>query len=269
MDSDSPLAPIVKKSCESTVMLFGSAKDGAACLSYLCYHIHRTLVPSDSETQTFISIEDSNWLLCESHALLADLFGGNVRECRTKQVIQDLDPPHFRAGTLKWNSPRTIQSPAIRGKTHSRCLCSMPILETSVLEVEKPTGKLLIMVSKVSHADNIVGHHKSMTIGRLFFLPKIGSSFCGVATTFVRYVSSVPSIPRTLSVFRVHPNSCRIFGHIKAREIDSVRKMLSTSLVSPNDRDEEGKSLLWVSVLDDFQFNSAHIASVCGFKLRF
>jgi hypothetical protein len=254
-----PQAATAKNDCKATVLLFGSEIDGAASLCILCPEIYRILLPSEPDIPRVIFPEATFWLLSQLHALLADVWAGEVHELATLplSLYCSRSRNHWTAPSdgesVRQSSSWNMLSPTVRGdirshRTFPRSLTPVPFAETAVVEIDISTGKLFIIVKKEFTEVGRMNLKGVISVGRFLFVPAMDSSLVGIAAVFVRCIGAIARIPRTLSTFGVQPDNSPIFEYLKGRDMAMVRNMLSEKRVSPNDRDESGNSLLWVKV---------------------
>ena len=64
-------------------------------------------------------------------------------------------------------------------------------------------------------------------------------------------VSILPGLAPMISSFVVQPRESPIVGHIYSRDLQGVQQAFTNGTTRPNDRDEYGRWLLWVSVAND------------------
>ena len=57
---------------------------------------------------------------------------------------------------------------------------------------------------------------------------------------------------KTLSTCGVHSQDSPVFGHLRNGDTVAIKRMLSLRTISPNDRDEDGNTLLWVGLILSF-----------------
>ena len=125
--------------------------------------------------------------------------------------------------------------PTSQGSTPGSVLA--PTIETISAQVEISKGRIAI---------TLILTRNSRT-GRLFFLPERGSTLSGLVIHCRRDLTIAPHLPRTLSTFKCHPGNAPVFSALRNGDLAAMQEILSSRLVLPNDRDEDGKSLLHVS----------------------
>lgn len=251
--------PSIVENKFAITVLHGSAGDATASLGLLYLDIKNLLFATELASAPNVPREIALWIVSQLHALLSDLFEEEAQQLAgypTKPLpyqpqnhlqssrdganwAQDL-PSNFSSR----NSFRNVVSQ--RGYPRASNLDRL--WETMIVESTISSGKLSVTVKRESE----VGKPNSKppnTMGRIVFIPGLKTSLTGVATELVRQFNPVISISRKISTFSVHPNNSPIFEHLKSREVAMVHKMISNRKVSPNDRDENGNSLLWVIII--------------------
>jgi hypothetical protein len=255
-----PQATAAKNDCKATVLLHGSATDGATSLGELCHDIQHILLHSEPGISPAMSPDAAFWLLSQLHALIADVWAGEAHElapwspklsCSGSQIHR---AAFSDGGIVRRSSSWNILSPTVcKGissrRRFPRSLAPAPFVETAAVGANIPTGKLFIIVKREFTEVGKIDSTGVISVGRILFVPAMGSSVAGITAVFVRCIDAMSRIPRTLSTFNVQQGNSPIIEYLKGGDVVMVRNMLSEHTVSPNDRDESGNSLLWVKVL--------------------
>lgn len=83
---------------------------------------------------------------------------------------------------------------------------------------------------------------------RLYVLKNPGCQ-AGVVVQFCKVSGTQCQFSRSLATFRVHDDNSPVFEHIRNNDVAVIWRMLSVGIVSPNDRDAHGNTLLWVGTI--------------------
>ena len=196
------------------------------------------------------SIAQGQWLLSHLHGTLHEIFSGRIHNF-------DNLPPVMR--------PQFPRNETKRPEDTDTELASIPTIP-GVMNTSHPPYKTDALINSISADVQNDRHHvhftlfdyqprtkggrvQSLTQCRLHVQSGTGAEPAGSVLQILEVCvkEENPRIWRSLSSFGVHPRDSPVFEHIRGGKVPALQRMLSLRLVSPNDRDEDGNSLLWVS----------------------
>lgn len=148
-----------------------------------------------------------------------------------------------------WFLSQYVARSASKCLIHSRRFATVTLLSSSSVEMNAHSGCILLSHNTYDITAIGVQTSHNMNRSRLLFAPRPSELYVGVTIQIFRCCISSQGIPRRLTTFRVHPDSALIFGYFVVRNVDAVREVLPSGGILPNDRDQDGNSLLWVSFL--------------------
>ncbi|KAK4183880.1 hypothetical protein QBC35DRAFT_541754 [Podospora australis] len=231
-----------------TTIVQGSAKIGAALLNDVAPVLYSLF--SDSLVSGF-SPDRVEWVMSMVWGLLCDVLYGRVEESAATggllrtQLSQDRGDP--------WDGQLPANSSTLSAVPHKS-------FDTKTVSMRRLRGVYSVEFHLTlfdyglpsSYPDDAVSHC------RLYAAAK-DTLQSGVVVHLREGLRTHCPVLKSLATFRMHPNNSPIFQHMKNGDIDVVRRMLSLAIVSANDRDEDGNTLLWHSLRD---FNNYDICEM-------
>jgi len=239
-------------------LLFGQANGASIAL---CSQIHALI-------EFLINIEDQHaganadmgW-----RVFLSDIFGilhhlgptGGLKPLIVQQSTLSYSSgpggPHRRGiQRLPHESPRSPIPSLSTGRISGSpsILARVAFSATSSARLQTPEGTISI-AGTAFYSYHLGKRTHIATANHLCFVPSLGSDKSGVVLRICRPASpDVSPPPPTVSTFRVRPSNTGVFHAVKNQEsIEVVRGFFSDASdpVSPNDRDEQGCTMLSVS----------------------
>lgn len=251
------------KNAGITVIL-GSAADASIAVS----HIFRFLKDlykaySAPDTATAAGFSNARWLQEQFDDIWADVQSASAAQIRSKRRRKPLSRTsavNFRAESLATaNVPTIDMQQDIGRKFMSISRKRKAAVRNNSIDVSLPIGSVRLF---------FVIHRQSgkMLSARLLFVPArhMQSNLQGFFAACLRGRQS-QTLARSLSTFQVLPEGSEALEHIRRGDLQAVCHLLTTRRVHPNDRDEDGDSLLMVS---DRLFFSTHLV-LNSRRLRF
>lgn len=220
-----------------TLLLYGSAEDGIDMLLKVLSHVYRLLKPRSQATVG----PEIEWFVSELCRIPKDGIANKVIDLKA----ESLRPYYLRGATSKQTKLDDGSSHLTHQQLSKRRLpmCSDHAISK---QVQIDDGRITIVLGTLtSWTASAIPFF--VRIGQLCFVPQPGSALSGLSIHCYWDSATTSYIPRTLSTFRIHAIDAAIFSAIKNRDLIRVQEILSTGSVSPNDRDEEGNTLLYVS----------------------
>ncbi|KAK3312285.1 hypothetical protein B0H66DRAFT_595883 [Apodospora peruviana] len=260
-----PTAPL------TSAVLYGSPKTCAKLLNDAASIIHGLTTDNDG-LLCHTSNRMYDWVLSHLYGILHDIFSGQVvQEDGSEWSAEPRAPLLLQRQDNLEGSPMAAAKPpqadSVFARQRRAFLCS-PLQAVSSITDSKEVEfyrkalrqhQLDIHLHRLSNQNPASSPPLRGTVSnpwlrqcRLYVAPRsIGTSRIAANGSIV-YISELSGGPtsryhlsKTLATFGVCPNSSPVFEHIKSGNTAAVQRMLSLGLVSPNDRDEEGNSLLW------------------------
>lgn len=243
-------------------LLFGHAEEASHALCSQLHVLYDFLTNGHDQRHPGANA-DMGWRL-----FLSDIYGLLHRLSPTgglSPLIQhstsssDNQGPHRGSQRLLHSSPRSpipsLSTGRISGS--SSIIARAAFTATSSATLRTPQG-IISMAGTAFYSYHLDTRTHIATTNHLCFVPNIGSGKSGVVLRICRPVSlCVPPAPPTVSIFSVRPSNAGIFHAVRNRDsIEVVRGFLSdrSDPVSPNDRDEQGRTLLSVSKHEQILF---------------
>ena len=238
-----------------TTFVNGSTTVCADLLTDICQTMHRRFTVK--EGSLIVPTKRTNWVQSRIHGLLHDIFDGQRQNWHSLAVSASTPTQDERELATSLAPLDTTPSGTLARSTLLFFLKRTSLVEAASFE----------WLGRNAGADDSQNHDISLTL--LTFQPP-GLSTSSIAKSFTRcrlYVALTPTqdgqlkgviiqfseisgaqhqLWRTLTTFGVHPSNSSVFGHIRNRDVLALQRLLALALVAPNDRDEEGNSLLWV-----------------------
>lgn len=208
------------------------------------------------------------WLRSQIHALLFEVSSGQL--CDDNVEIHSITTSHIHTDKHKSHSEPPSLSLRTRLPGHSHVgplsrstlyyfLKQFSIVETVSAELLGPqpeTGipdhnmAITLLNYKPSEISGNITEITSFMRSRVYVAPSRFVSHTqksmGTVVQFFEVLGTQPQLWRSLTTFGIHPRSSPIFGYIRTGAIWEVRRLFSLRAVGPNDRDEDGNTLLWV-----------------------
>jgi hypothetical protein len=227
-----------------TEFLGGSGLHISTALSLLYPHLTNLVLSSEPPVKNVAYLA---MLAGEFKNMLAD--SSRLAAAELTQSISLPKPRHRRRPT----QPFSVQWQLLDSSRHSpnnledsnrrRRKRKAPMAEEIEQSFDLAIGKVVVYLSVGPFKLGYRERGPSKLGARLFFFPRPELQIRGI-TASVGF-----GLPRAVSSFGVHPCNSPIFEFLERRDFHGVQHLLSSGVVRPNDRDEDGESLLWVSRL--------------------
>jgi hypothetical protein len=228
-----------------TIIRHGSSKNGVTSLEILCPQVRQLLLPAGLGFDGPFPREDALWFRSQLHALLSDILEDESHESISlPSDLCSINSPEQsqRAGHVSENE-RSISS----RHAHPKSPVRVSPIETILVEADFSYGNICTIL-KTEFLDGEGPSQKDRRIiGRTVFIPRHESPLSGIIAEFTRCFRRGNEIPRMLSTFGIHLDESPIFEYLKAGDTNMICKLLSARQITPNDRDQRGNSLLWVT----------------------
>lgn len=184
------------------------------------------------------------WVLAQLHGVLCDIFLGEISPPIESEQTAD---GSNRIGSE--HEPQGIGSRRLQANmaAFSRYL---PLTSGFSTEVQQDGQRVCLTVvklqsPKVPRDDNAA---ESFVGCRLYAESDWRNHSVGAILRVAEISGPRAQISRMLSAFGVHPHESLVFDYIRTGNICGLQRMLSLRLLSTNDRDEDGNSLLSVCI---------------------
>jgi hypothetical protein len=256
------------RSGKAIIFLHGSTTDAADSLDAICAEISRILLPSGPATKAAFP----RWIaLCfklQLQVLLSDIIEyelqqllRNIRNLEDDGKDKRVDDRELPIWFLSKSSHSVHQDIAPR-RTYLKSLATGFHIEVGLVEANISAGNISMIFKKESVIVARGIPEVERMVGRIVFIPRHDSSLAGITAEFTQYFDGRNEVPRKLSTFGSHPDVSPVFEYLKAGDTPMIRKMLSERLISPNDRDMSGNSLLWVLLFDYPRFHMQRLMRI-------
>lgn len=250
---DTPSSPGNKSGV--TTFVYGSTAVCADWLTEICQTMHKRFTIKGGAL--VIPTHRTNWVQSRMHGLLRDIFDDRVEGCDSFALPP---PPQTNQG----GHFLTTLTPANRTPSEPLARSTLLFFLKRISLVEAASFEWLGRNSDDGHGRN---HDVSLTLDtyqppgspnsgavesftrcRLYvaLTPKPDRQLQGVIVQFSEISGAQSQLWRTLTTFGIHQRDSQVFGHIRRGDVEAVQRLLALRLIVPNDRDEEGNSLLWV-----------------------
>ncbi|KAK3374720.1 ankyrin repeat-containing domain protein [Podospora didyma] len=209
----------------------------------------------------------ADWVRSQLFELLHDIYAGQVKESSVSTRLPE--PPPAEKADRSAVSPR--RQHAISRNTKFDPLAGMTVLfflkisslvDATSVEHAGDQQTLYLDSSKYqTPASSGNGIPDSFAQCRLFVISTLNSTTptAGAIVQFSELSGTKHQLWRTLITFGVHPASSQVFQHIRNKDLAAIKRMLSLRLISPNDRDEDGNSLLWHCLSDHTNYDMCEL----------
>ncbi|KAM7202937.1 hypothetical protein V8F20_004184 [Naviculisporaceae sp. PSN 640] len=206
------------------------------------------------------------WLRTQIHSLLFDVSSGRLREDTTDiSLVTESHTDHQKVYSdvpnlsLRTSLPGDPTVRPVSRSTYYYFLKQFSIVDTVSVElldqnkrIGDPDHIITITVLHYQPSDN-PSHNavsEAFTRSRVYVAPHkpaahIQQKSLGTVVQFFEASGAQPQVWRSLATFGIHPKSSPVFGYIRAGDISEVQRLFSLRVVAPNDRDEDGNTLLW------------------------
>ncbi|KAK4221179.1 hypothetical protein QBC38DRAFT_449386 [Podospora fimiseda] len=237
----------------TTTLLYGSAE--------LCADVLNTISPTiytllSSSHKSVVSASQAEWALQNTlYGALTELMVGRIK------TMRNVPPRPALPDSVRFSN-RTKPNPFRRTAIFTSN--KTPALQ-NLTSVEVHDKGYYINLALLSH--KIPNDFNIVTRGRLHVELERPSSASriGASVSVFEAAGMQTVLFRHLIAFNVHPNASAIFSFIRDGDIAAVQRLISLGAVSPNDRDEDGHSLLWHSLSNP---SFEHSYGVCEFLLQ-
>lgn len=231
---------------EGVTVILGSAADASIAVAhifrfledlYKAYTVHNTA--------TIAGFSNGRWLQEQFNDMWADVQSAAATQIRSKKRRKSLsitEPINIRAQSkVRANIQATDLQRVIGRKFVSISRKRKAAVENAFIDVNLPIGNVRLFL--VLHQQN-----GKMLGARLLYIPArhMQSNLKGVIAGCMRDQRS-QMLARSLSTFQVHPEGSDALEHIRQGNLKAILDLLTTRRIYPNDRDEDGDSLLMVS----------------------
>ncbi|KAM7184351.1 hypothetical protein V8F33_013034 [Rhypophila sp. PSN 637] len=242
----------------------GSATTCADLLEDACSTLRRLGGLSDGQSRAPGPYLE--WTRSQVHGLLHDVYSGGLGEGSQHshsspsqhsglQQTDRVDPSIISIRT--YNTQKSPLSPLSRSTLYF-FLNQISMVEA--VSVELPGNKHGVAGSNHNISMALLNYQpfdpssnstdiESFTRCRLYVAPLLesttGARLQGTVVQFFKVSGSKPQVWRSLATFGIHTSKSAVFEHIRSGNVVKVQRLFSLRALSPNDRDEEGNSLLW------------------------
>lgn len=228
---------IIQGQHATTTLIFGSATDAAIALShvFLCIRQIYSICSAAIGVSESLRKNNANWLQLQFNEILADVHSASASELRHSKREKVRQSGQMLPARVAQKQFLQARRQICRKRKASSCHEHM--------EVSLAYGNAILFFSK----DDYEGRINAV---RIVFKPSIRplGGLKGFSAVSIRNAATGRLIGRSISAYGVQPNDSPIFSFIDSGNITGVRQLLSTRQVNPDDRDEDGNSLLLVSL---------------------
>jgi hypothetical protein len=222
----------------TTEITVGSALEVSSTLGILYPHLARLAVAS----QGYIELPQVKAIMDELKTILADASTLAAHEIRLGIVIRPPGHPYRPSQHLAIQR-LFMENTKVRAQDRSKWLSrqqghNLSTIATKSVTADLPIGKLIISLDFLSRPNSALEN----TGARIFFLPTTRLGLYGLSAAVGH------NVPRTVAIFGVQPSDSIIFSSIERGDVQSIVNLFSSDQARPNDRDEDGRSLLWVGI---------------------
>jgi hypothetical protein len=233
---------------EDVTVIVGSATEASLTLSsisrfmselYRAYSVHHTIEASRSY--------NAQWLQDQFKRIWADIQEQSATELRNSKRRKLLPRKRKSNPSLSaeaTNFPRIMHQELQRnvGKKLTSIIRKRKLpMESSPFEVSLPIGQVKLHIVSDQHSEKLLGLRLMYTPARNLRL-----DVKGIVMACMKDQRPQP-IARCLSTFQVHSEDSEVVQSIQSGNLEAVHQLLSMRRFLPNDRDEDGDSLLMVS----------------------
>jgi hypothetical protein len=235
-------------------IISGSPVRIAASLGLLYPHLHHIIAAAARLVYGKpISGRDVVWLKSAFESLLADVSRSTAKSLRsrischgfkghrrpTQPVRQQQENAH-----TDWIGQISVAGQGDSCTAGRKRKAPMPTEKS--LAVDLFIGKLIVYLTEEPFGHECRGTGQTISGARLLFFPRPELHIVGLAASSLRSSYNLTNIPPMIAGFGIHPSNSPIFSYIESGDLRQIQRMLASGLVAPNDRDEDGESLLWV-----------------------
>lgn len=227
-------------------MILGSVADASISVSHIfrfLEDLYRAYSVSDATNKARLS--NARWLQDQFNDIWADVQSATATQIRNKKRRR----VSSRAGTVNLEAESQVRTTVptsglqqdISGKFMSISRKRKAAVGNSTIDVSLPIGSIRMFF--------IVHRQSGKMLGvRLIYVPArhMQSSLKGVFAACLRG-QGAQTLVRSLSTFQVVPEGSEALEYIRRGNLQAIRDLLATHEIHPNDRDEDGDSLLLVS----------------------
>ncbi|OCK82413.1 hypothetical protein K432DRAFT_424190 [Lepidopterella palustris CBS 459.81] len=256
----------------ATAVFDGSSTDAVIALSHVYPHLRTVLSHVASGSQVSVALEYAEWIETEFRGLLDDAVTARSQELRSgtngeKEVGAQRTGESIR---MRKHSSRALFKELSGKQRLKQSAYSLPCLPSprsnrsvitsfrNITEIDLPTGKLVVIITRENFSNR---PNNIATTARIIFVPNALFRISGVTATFIQMFSKEFKVSPIVSLFGVQPKDCPIFSYIKSRDLSGLRDALFERTATPNDRDENGNSLLAYAI-ENYDYN------ICTFLLE-
>jgi hypothetical protein len=239
-----------RESSMSTVILKSTAQQVGRDLGALFENIRSCLESMEQALPPWgLPPDDANWLLSEVAGLTSDALSGHVIDLFSSTHNSLADLTTISIGLEGRTTPVTSSSEYNELSSSSR-LRPRNVKYSTLTETKVTTGRLFVLLKIIRAVGSVPGLQVEENYGRIAFLPDKDSHPMaqhgdGFAAVF-RQHPAPGQIPRTLTKFRIHGNDSFIFDCLRECNAPRIEELISSHVIHPNDRDQEGNTLLYV-----------------------
>ncbi|ORX94927.1 hypothetical protein BCR34DRAFT_620029 [Clohesyomyces aquaticus] len=257
---------------EATAVFSGSSTDAVIALSHVYPHLRTILSHVASGNQVSVALDYAEWIDKEFRGLLDDAVKARSEELRSG-TNKEPEVGARRAGEsirVRRHPSRSIPNEILGSQRPKQSVCSLPCLPSSprnrsvvtssrnITEIDLPTGKLVVIITPEVLPNRPLN---IATTARILFVPNALFRILGITATFLQMFSKDSKVSPIVSLFGVQPKDCPVFTYIKSKDLFGLQDALFNRTASPNDRDEDGNSLLAYAI-DNYDYN------ICTFLLE-
>ena len=233
---------------EDVTVIVGSATDASLTLAsisqfmselYKAYSVHHT-------TEVYRSY-NGQWLQDQFKRIWADVQEKSTTELRNSKRRKlwsrkrKSDPGLSAEATNVPGITRQELQRSAGEKLTSIVRKRKLAMESSSFEVSLPIGQVKLHIVSGQHSQKLLGL-------RLVYAParNLQLNIKGIVMACMEDQHPLP-LARCLSTFQAHSEDSEVVQSIQSGNLEAVRQLLSMRKFLPNDRDEDGDSLLMVS----------------------
>ncbi|KAK0610779.1 ankyrin repeat-containing domain protein [Immersiella caudata] len=223
----------------------GSLQACGELLSDVAPILRQLLMDSNAQTQLG---HRGGWVLSQLHAVLTEVFDGCLT-C-TKSVAGPAQGVQTIRYSTSYDDRQGIGAAMqVTKKSMSSISLRIGTPIAPVLSIEAAERGLCVhFMLAYSQPSNPGGDLDPSIRYRLYVDSGSAAGGSGSVVHVLQDDGGRPQLWRGLSGFGTHPREAPVFRSIKDGDLRALRGMLSLRVVAPNDRDEDGNSLLWHAV---------------------
>jgi len=231
----------------ATTFAFGSFEMSKQLLNEAAPVIYRLAMDSSAMV---MSRQRCEWALSQVYGVLQDLFSRGIESgdsnkssgLRSPRFVNQREDRHSMV-----NNRQLLDLTSVRRLPHNR---ELGLVDAASVEVKDDHQRMwLTFLEYQQTAPSVTTQPSKTNIQCRLYVESSGT--VPAAACIVR-VSELHGpqyqLFKTLSTCGVHPRDSPVFRHMKNGDTAAIQGMLSRRQISPNDRDEDGNTLLWVRV---------------------